>query len=120
MVNNSQYTVFGIKNCDTVKKALTWLDASKVPYTFHDYKSKGIDEVRLRGWVSQKGWEALVNKKGMTWRQLPAVVQQSVTNEDAAIELMLTKTSVIKRPLIEKDGKVIVIGFNREEYSGMF
>ncbi|RXK85554.1 ArsC family reductase [Filimonas effusa] len=113
------YTVYGIPNCNTVKKALDWLKANDVPYAFHDYKKKGIDASHLKSWAQQKGWEALVNKKGTTWRQLDAAEQAAVTNEKAAIALMEAKTSVIKRPLIELDGKVVALGFDEGEYGGI-
>jgi Spx/MgsR family transcriptional regulator len=108
--------VYGIKNCNTVKSALEWLKKNKVDFEFHDYKSKGITEAKLKAWSKQVGWERLVNKKGTTWRQLDEAVQKKVTNESAAIALMKDKTSVIKRPLIEKDEKVLVLGFDEAEY----
>jgi arsenate reductase (glutaredoxin) len=108
--------VYGIKNCDTVKKALTWLDKNKIPYTFHDYKTKGITEAKLKSWIGQVGWESLVNKKGMTWRQLDNAAMESVTSSAAAVSLMMEKTSVIKRPLIEINGKAEILGFEEKEY----
>jgi Spx/MgsR family transcriptional regulator len=111
-------TVYGIKNCDTVKKALTWLKDNGVAYDFHDYKSKGIEEGRLKEWIRQVGWESLVNKKGTTWRQLDDSVKEQVLDESSAIALMKEKTSVIKRPLLEKNGKVITLGFDDSVYSG--
>jgi arsenate reductase (glutaredoxin) len=108
--------VYGIKNCNTVKSALDWLKKHKVEIEFHDYKSKGITEAKLRRWAKQVGWESLVNKRGTTWRQLDEAVQSKITGEDAAIALMREKTSVIKRPLIEKDDKVIALGFEESAY----
>jgi len=113
-------TVYGIKNCNTVKSALDWLKNHKVEFEFHDYKSKGITESKLKGWSKQVGWESLVNKRGTTWRQLDEKVQAKVTSESAAIALMIEKTSVIKRPLIEEDGKVIALGFDEKEYGKKF
>jgi arsenate reductase len=112
--------VYGIKNCNTVKSALDWLKKKKVEFEFHDYKSKGITEHALREWSRQMGWESLVNKRGTTWRQLDESVQKKITNEKAAIALMLEKTSVIKRPLIEKNGKVLLLGFDEKEYASQF
>lgn len=109
-------TVYGIKNCNTVKSALDWLKKKKVNYEFHDYKSKGITAAKLRDWSKQVGWEALVNKKGMTWRQLDDTAKAKVTNQTAAIDLMTTQTSLIKRPLIEVRGKVVAVGFDEKEY----
>ena len=113
-------TVYGIKNCNTVKSALDWLKKNKVDLDFHDYKTKGVTDNKLQQWSRQVGWEALVNKRGMTWQQLDKAIQQEVTNESSAIALMKDKTSVIKRPLIEKDGKVLALGFNEAEYEKLF
>ena len=112
--------VYGIKNCNTVKSALQWLQKHKVEIEFHDYKSKGISEAKLKEWVKQVGWESLVNKKGTTWRQLDEAAKAKVTNQAAAIALMKEKTSVIKRPLIEKNGNVIALGFDEKEYAQAF
>lgn len=108
--------VYGIKNCNTVKTALDWLKKNKVEFEFHDYKSKGISEAKLKQWSKQVGWESLVNKRGTTWRQLDDAVQSKVTSEAAAIALMKEKTSVIKRPLIEHDDKVVTLGFDEAVY----
>ena len=108
--------VYGIKNCNTVKSALDWLKEHRVTYDFHDYKSKGISEEKLKSWSRQVGWESLVNRKGTTWRQLPDSQKQKMTNQAAAIRLMMEKTSVIRRPLIEEKGKVLLLGFSAEEY----
>jgi len=109
--------VYGIKNCNTVKSALDYLKKNNVEFEFHDYKSKGITEGKLKDWCHQVGWESLVNKRGTTWRKLEEADQKKVTNEKNAIALMLEKTSVIKRPLIEKDGKVLALGFDEAVYS---
>ncbi|MCA6379750.1 MAG: ArsC family reductase [Cytophagales bacterium] len=109
-------TVYGIKNCNTVKSAIDWLNKNKVEFEFHDYKKSGITAEKLSAWSKQVGWENLVNKRGTTWRQLPEADQKKVTHEKAAIALMLEKTSVIKRPLIEEKGKVILLGFDGDMY----
>ena len=109
-------TVYGIKNCNTVKSAIDWLNKNKVEFEFHDYKKSGITAEKLSAWSKQVGWENLVNKRGTTWRQLPEADQKKVTNEKAAIALMVEKTSVIKRPLIEEKGKVILLGFDGDMY----
>jgi arsenate reductase (glutaredoxin) len=114
------FTVYGIKNCNTVKSALDWLKKHEVPFEFHDYKSKGITESKLKSWSKQVGWESLVNKRGTTWRQLDEAVQEKVNNESSAIGLMMEKTSVIKRPLIEGDGDVVTLGFDEEAYKKLF
>ncbi|MBC7488160.1 MAG: ArsC family reductase [Cytophagaceae bacterium] len=108
----SNLTVYGIKNCDTVKKALTWLTTHKIAFDFHDYKTQSITESKLKAWSDQVGWEVLLNKKGTTWRKLDEKTQASVTNEKAAIAVMLTNTSIIKRPVVEKKDKVVAVGFD--------
>jgi arsenate reductase len=119
-METTDYTVYGIKNCNTVKSSLDWLKKNRVEFEFHDYKKKGIAEAKLKEWIKQVGWENLVNKRGTTWRQLDEKVQAGVTNEKSAIALMLEKTSVIKRPLIEKNGKVLVLGFDETDYAKKF
>ena len=112
--------VYGIRNCNTVKAALDWMMKHKIDFEFHDYKTKGITEEKLREWCRQEGWESLVNRKGTTWRQLDEKVKVAVTNQAAAIRLMMEKTSVIRRPLIEKDGSIVVLGFDAGEYDKTF
>lgn len=109
-------TVYAIPNCNMVKKALDWLKKNKIAYEFHDYKKNGITTTILTNWCKQVGWEALLNKKGATWRQLTPDIQASITTQKAAIALMIEKTSIIKRPLIEEDGKILVLGFEETEY----
>ncbi len=112
--------VYGIKNCNTVKSAIDWLKKHNVEFEFHDYKSKGITDAKLKGWCKQVGWESLVNKRGTTWRQLEESVQNKITNEAAAIPLMKEKTSIIKRPLVEVDNKVVALGFDEGTYAKTF
>lgn len=112
--------VYGIKNCNTVKSALDWLKKNKIDFTFHDYKANSIEEAKLKNWSKQVGWESLVNKKGTTWCQLDDAVKNTITNERAAIALMKEKTSIIKRPLIENDGKVMALGFDEAAYIKTF
>ena len=109
-------TVYAIPNCNTVKKALDWLQKNKIVYEFHDYKKKGITATVLTNWCKQVGWEALINKKGATWRQLTPDIQASISTQKAAIALMIEKTSIIKRPLIEENGKILALGFDETEY----
>jgi arsenate reductase len=113
-------TVYGIKNCNTVKTALDWLKKNKIEFEFHDYKAKGISEAKLKDWSKQVGWESLVNKRGTTWRQLDESVQKKITSENSAIALMKEKTSVIKRPLIENEGKIVTLGFDEAAYEKLF
>src|SRR6185436_15168879 len=109
--------VYGIKNCNTVKSAIEWLNKNKVAFEFHDYKKSGITTAKLSEWCKQVGWESLVNKRGTTWRQLDETVQKKVISEKSAIALMMEKHSVIKRPLIEKNGKVVLLGFDEGVYT---
>ncbi len=111
-------TLYGIKNCDTMKKAWTWLDSKKVAYQFHDYKKAGIDKPTLEGWVKNVGWEVLLNRAGTTFRKLPDADKENVT-EKRAIALMLAQPSMIKRPVLEAKGK-ITVGFKPDEYKKLF
>ncbi len=110
-------TVFGIPNCDTVKKARKWLDANDVSYEFHDYKKKGIDEKTLISWSKALGWEALLNKRGTTFRKLDETLKQDI-DEGRAIALMQEHTSMIKRPVIQHDAGFL-LGFDEEAYEAL-
>ena len=111
-------TIYGIKACDTMKKARAWLEAQGVAYQFHDYKVSGIDQERLQAWAKQVGWEVLLNRSGTTFRKLPDA-EKADLNEDKAIRLMLAQPSMIKRPVLAVDGKLLV-GFKPEQYEGIF
>jgi len=106
--------VYGIKNCDTMKKARAWLDGRGIAYAFHDYKTAGIEKARLEEWVAQLGWETLLNRAGTTFRKLPDAEKEGLTKQKA-IALMLAQPSMIKRPVLEKAGK-ITAGFRPEQY----
>jgi arsenate reductase (glutaredoxin) len=107
-------TIYGIKNCDTMKKARTWLDTHRIAYQFHDYKSEGIDRTRLEGWAKRVGWETLLNRSGTTFRKLPEKDKQELTAAKA-IALMLDQPSMIKRPVLERGSK-LVVGFKPDVY----
>lgn len=107
-------TIYGIRNCDTMKKARTWLDEKGVAYDFHDYKAVGIDRGRLEGWAAKVGWEVLLNRAGTTFRKLPEKDREGLT-EQKATTLMLAQPSMIKRPVLEAGGKILV-GFKPEQY----
>jgi arsenate reductase (glutaredoxin) len=111
-------TIYGIKACDTMQKARAWLDGRGVAYGFHDYKTHGIDRGRLEGWARQVGWEVLLNRAGTTFRKLPEAEKANLT-EARAIALMLAQPSMIKRPVLEIDGALIV-GFKPETYAARF
>ncbi|HEX5372416.1 MAG TPA: ArsC family reductase [Aquabacterium sp.] len=108
--------VYGIPNCNTVKKARTWLDEQGLAYTFHDYKKQGVQADRLQAWIDQVGWEVLVNRQGTTWRQLDEATRAGVTDAASARALMLDKASVIKRPVIERAGRVLSVGFDDKKW----
>ena len=108
-------TLYGIRNCDTMKKARTWLDTRGVAYAFHDYRKDGIDEARLHGWVAQLGWEPLLNRAGTTFRKLPDADKQDL-NADKAVALMAALPAMIKRPVLERGGALLV-GFAPDRYA---
>ncbi|WMJ74294.1 ArsC family reductase [Cytophagaceae bacterium ABcell3] len=102
--------VYGIKNCDTVKKALKWLNDHEVEFEFHDYKKEGVDEQKLQEWFAQFSAEDLVNKRGTTWRKLTDEEKEAASDPSKAAALIQDNTSMIKRPLIENDGAVVALG----------
>jgi Spx/MgsR family transcriptional regulator len=111
-------TIYGIKNCDTMKKARSWLDSHGVAYAFHDYKAAGIDRTHLERWTDEAGWETVLNRAGTTFRSLPDAARENLDREKA-IALMLDQPSMIKRPVLEADGKLL-IGFKPENYAQTF
>ena len=108
-------TVYGIKNCDTVKKALKWLDKNNIAYRFHDLRQDGISKTDLQQWTKAVSWELLLNRRSTTWRQLPDKDKSDI-DADKALSLMLAQPTLIKRPVISK-GKTILVGFNDNEYT---
>lgn len=108
-------TMYGIKNCDTIKKARAWLDAHAIAYDFHDYKTAGADPARLARWIGMHGWETVLNRAGTTFRKLPEADRQNL-DADKATALMLAQPSMIKRPVLEYPGGVLV-GFAPERYA---
>ncbi len=111
-------TIYGIKACDTMKKARSWLDEQGVAYAFHDYKTAGIDRATLADWVAEHGWEAILNRAGTTFRKLPDADREGLDAEKA-IALMLAQPSMIKRPVIDLGGRTLV-GFKPERYATAF
>jgi arsenate reductase len=111
-------TLYGIKNCDTMKKARAWLDKRGVDYVFHDYKVEGIARGKLESWAKHAGWETLLNRAGMTFRKLPAKEQEGLS-EKKALALMLAQPSMIKRPVLEAGGRLLV-GFRPGQYEKIF
>jgi arsenate reductase (glutaredoxin) len=108
-------TIYGIKNCDTMKKARAWLDGHGVKYDFHDYKSAGIAKNKLKAWSDRLGWETLLNRAGTTFRKLPDADKEGLT-EKKALALMLAQPSMIKRPVLEVGSKLLV-GFSPDAYA---
>ncbi|OCJ15142.1 arsenate reductase [Rhizobium sp. AC44/96] len=111
-------TIYGIKNCDTMKKARSWLEEHDVAYDFHDYKAVGIDRAHLEKWIAEAGWETVLNRAGTTFRKLPEAARQDL-DRDKAIALMIEQPSMIKRPVVEADGKLL-IGFKPDSYADFF
>ena len=111
-------TLYGIPNCDTMKKARAWLAEHGVDYEFHDYKKLGIDEKMLRTWVRELGWQPLLNTRGMMWRKVPQNVKDNI-DEASAIALMLETPSIIKRPVLDT-GSQRHVGFKPEQYAKIF
>ncbi|PZU89867.1 MAG: ArsC family reductase [Chelatococcus sp.] len=111
-------TIYGIKNCDTMKKARAWLEGHGVAYAFHDYKASGIDRASLEGWVKEHGWETVLNRAGTTFRGLPDGDKQGI-DADKAIRLMLAQPGMIKRPVLDLGGRTLV-GFKPEIYAAAF
>lgn len=115
MPSVSKITIYGIKNCDTMKKARAWLDAHGVDFVFHDYKTQGIGEAKLAAWSKLVGWETLINRAGTTFKKLPEA-EKAAIDERRASALMLAQPSMIKRPVLEfPDGRLLV-GFKAESY----
>jgi arsenate reductase len=111
--------LYGIQNCNTVKKARTWLDANGVAYEFHDFKKQGVSPELIRGWLAQQPWEKLVNRAGMTWRGLSDEAKSAVRDAESALALMLEKSSVIKRPVLMQDGRILQLGFDEAAYRNL-
>lgn len=107
--------MFGIRNCDTVKKARAWLDARGVAYDFHDYKIAGVDPARLRDWIAEFGWEKVLNRSGTTFRKLPDADKANL-DADKAAALMMAQPSMIKRPVLDL-GSRLLIGFNESVWT---
>jgi len=111
-------TLYGIKNCDTVKKARKWLDENVISYQFHDLRADGLTSEMIEPWIKSVGWETVLNKRGTTWRKLAPDTQQQVTEKNV-IELLLGHPAMIKRPVLDVDGN-ITIGFKADNYTMIF
>ncbi|HSI28519.1 MAG: ArsC family reductase [Methylophilus sp.] len=112
--------LYGIPNCSTVKKARAWLDQHAIAYEFHDFKKLGLDAATGQQWLTQQPWEKLVNRSGMTWRNLSDAEKNAVVDATSALPLMQDKTSVIKRPVLVNQEQILALGFNEADYSQLF
>ncbi|GAB3524207.1 thioredoxin domain-containing protein [Emticicia fontis] len=112
-------TVYGIPNCDTVKKTLDWFKANNIAYQFHDYRKEGISADKLKEWLTQEPLDKIFNKNSSTFKELPEEVKSSINDEEFAIKLMTESNSIIKRPVVE-DGKIKAIGFKADQYKAIF
>ncbi len=110
--------LYGIKNCDTVKKALNWLDTKNISYEFHNYKKQGLDETAFTSSITQHGWEATINKRGTSWRQLPDIDKKAF-NDTTALKYARKNPSLVKRPLLIVNGATY-LGFNEKTYKDIF
>lgn len=113
-------TLYGIKNCDTIKKARRWLEASHIDYRFHDYRADGLEAELLQAFIAELGWESLLNTRGTTWRKLDESVRESITSAETAAALMTEMPAIIKRPLLCAPGKPMLLGFNESSYAKFF
>ncbi len=120
MTGTRKYKLYGIPNCNTVKKARDWLARHHINVEFHDFKKLGLDRAIAQNWLDQTDWTTLINRCGMTWRNLPEQQRQNIQDANAALALMLEKTSVIRRPLLEQNGKLLHVGFDDAAYSTIF
>lgn len=109
--------VYGIPNCNTVKKSIDWLKENKIDFEFHDYKKKGITAEKLNQWCDKFGWEIVLNRKGLTWKKLSKEEQSKINNKELAIAYLIENTSAIKRPIIEKEGNAVLLGFDGDSYA---
>lgn len=112
--------MYGIKNCDTIKKARRWLEANNVDYRFHDYRTDGIDADLMQKFIAELGWEALLNTRGTTWRKMDETLRASINNADSAAALMVEMPAIIKRPLLCAPGKPMLLGFKETSYERYF
>lgn len=112
-------TLYGIPNCDTVKKARDWLAARGVDYAFHDYKKAGADAAQIARWVEKAGWEKLLNRAGTTFKKLPEA-EKADLDAAKAVAIMAANPSAIKRPVVERDGVLVAVGFKESEWEALF
>ena len=112
----SKITIYGIPHCDTIKKTITWFKEKNIAFEFHDYKKSGITKEQLTAWCKQVGWETILNKKSTSWRELDAATQEKITTATEAIKLMMQNNSIIKRPVVEQNKIIILVGFDKTKF----
>lgn len=113
-------TLYGIKNCDTIKKARRWLEEHGIDYCFHDYRVDGIDLTLVNTFIAELGWQPLLNTRGTTWRKLDEAVRSGITDADSAAALLVEQPAIIKRPLLCASGKPMLLGFSESRYQQFF
>jgi arsenate reductase (glutaredoxin) len=118
-MTRGEVVVYGIDNCDQVRKARAWLRAQSVSFRFHDFRADGVDGALLARWMGHLPWDALLNRRGLTWRQLDATRKAGVVDQSSAVELLLENPTLIKRPVLEADDR-IVVGFSEPIYRNLF
>lgn len=111
--------IYGIPNCNTVKKALDWFTNHQIDVEFHNFKKSGIELAKLEEWNQKLGWEALLNKRGTTWKMLDAELQKTIVSKDSAFKLMQEKPSIIKRPVVEMESGSLILGFDEAQYASL-
>ncbi len=111
--------LYGIPNCNTVKKAMDFLKANDISFEFHDFKKKGADSELLRSWMDRFGWEKVINKQGLTFKKLSPEEKLSIQDENSAISYLTVQTSAIKRPILELDGHAVILGFDEQSYNSL-
>ena len=112
--------LYGIPNCNTVKKAQDWLKNNGIEYEFHDFKKKGITSAKLKEWFNAFGWEKVINKAGLTFKKLSKEEQAEINSPSSAVTYLITNTSAIKRPIVEREEKAVLLGFKEDEYDQCF
>jgi Spx/MgsR family transcriptional regulator len=117
-MTSSPAKLYGIANCDTIKKARNWLDSRQIAFEFHDYRKQGLDITLLQSMESELGWESMVNRRGTTWRALPDAIKDSI-DRDSALQVMLENPAIIKRPILARDNRLF-IGFDDQQYQEIF
>lgn len=113
-------TIYGIPNCDMIKKTMDWFKANNIAYQFHDYRKEGISAEKLKEWLSQAPLDKVFNKNSTTYKELPEEVKNAIVDEESAIKAMIESTSMIKRPVVDNNGKLMAVGFKADQFKAIF